>query len=767
MPLGFQAAVLPHGGRVPELSREDGSLPDPTLPARMITRYPWHLRGGEAQAIVDHMTQRGQPPNASPDSPPNSPHVLALWDAIGIAHELNGYRNDAAGWIKKYGDERELQISALNDYDGLKAAMSTRAGLQQKQTQDTQLAHTANQYDPKEMALRRTNAAKLPEPQRSQQLQLCNIVDGWAQRGLRQIGFEGRLNAANSYPEPRRTQEIKVVQADAERSLQKRSDAAQDNIDRVEAGAWPPYQARIAKTADKFRENQYAFNKRAGDLIDQRTPALIQWLEAKLFLDTLGDFDGHTIDDGILFDEVVGEALFGLGSCKAGTAKIDAWVNECKATIESNLLWRVIALNQTDARKELDTILADARAHHRDQTLATTVAWVGYTAKSAKALADTYKKAQGVFDANEKAKDPKAKPVFGANLQPVRTLGTDQVAITAGDRIFKAFRIDKLGDYASEKIIQYIFSLRAFVPSMYAVDLIVKQAPLDGIDLAQLNRRIDAGVVMTKLPGNAAARAEQVEELKTAWKNFKAADAGGAGMRAVKDARLAIVVGLIEFVNFSKLLADCKTKGDKKSYFSLLASGMSIASALLDVAAVAGKNLPKLGAESLTYQAFKGAGGVLSGGASLIGAWLDFVDADKAQGQGYEALAYLYQIKLGAGLTSGVLTLAISYSYAAGAIGRLTNTAVKTIAKDTVLTIVGKRAAAIVGLRILGMALGSWLTLGSFGVQVIIWIVTPDALEKWIDHSAFGTKRDAGGYKTAQEQEDRLKDALVEMGFAQ
>ena len=272
---GFQAAVLPHGGRVPELSKEDGTLPDPTLPARMITRYPWHLRGGEAQAIVDHMTQRGQPPNASADIPPNCPHVLALWDAVGIAHELNGYRNDAAGWIKKYGDERELQISALNDYDGLKAAMSTRAGLQQKQMQDEQLAHTANQYDAKEMALRRADATKLPEPQRSQQLQLCDIVQSWAQRGLRQIGFEGRLHAANSYPEPRRTQEIKVVQADAERFLQKRSDAAQDNIDRVEAGAWPPYQARIAKTADKFRENHYAFNKRAGELIDQRTPAQI------------------------------------------------------------------------------------------------------------------------------------------------------------------------------------------------------------------------------------------------------------------------------------------------------------------------------------------------------------------------------------------------------------------------------------------------------------------------------------------------------------
>lgn len=760
---GFSEADLPFGGSVPELTKEDGSLRDPARLSRMSTRYPWHLRPGDAQATADSMKKRGEPPSGQP----NSPQVLALWDGIGIAHELNGYRNDAAGWIKKYGDERELQISAINDYDGLKVAMTSRAGQQQKQTQYEQLARAANWYDPKEMTQRRANAAKLAEPQRSRQQQICDIVEDWAKRDLPLLGYEGRLNVANTYAEPRRTQEINAVKAEVEAFFQRRGLNYQQNIDRAEAGAWPHYEERIAFTATTFRKHQQAFEKQAAALIDQRTPALINWLEAGLFIDTLNDFHGQSIDDGILFDEAVGEALFGLGSCRAGVAKIDAWVKQCKATVEANLLWRVVALNQHDARQELDKVLAEAKAHQEQQTLAASLTWVGYTAKSTKAIADTYKKAQGVLDGNTRAGAAGGASAFGAQLQPVRTFGTDKVAITAGDRVFRAFRIDKLGDYASEKIIQHVFSLRAFVSAKDSEDLIRMQAVADQIEREQLLRRLQASKAFMRLAPVPAAHARQVEELKAAWANFKAEDKGGAGARAIKDARLALVVMLIESVNFGKLAVECRTKGDAKSYFSLLTSGLSIASALFDVAAVGAKNLPSLGAESWTYQGLKGWGGVLSGGASLIVAWLDFADAGKSRSDGYSAISVLYFVKGIVGVATGSLTLAVSYTYAAGAIGRLTGRTIATVTAEGVVTVVGERAAAVLALRILGMALGGWATVGLFGLQVVIWIITPDALDKWIDHSAFGKKRDMGGYRDAKEQEKHLKGALIEMGLTQ
>jgi hypothetical protein len=107
------------------------------------------------------------------------------------------------------------------------------------------------------------------------------------------------------------------------------------------------------------------------------------------------------------------------------------------------------------------------------------------------------------------------------------------------------------------------------------------------------------------------------------------------------------------------------------------------------------------------------------------------------------------------------LTLAVTFTYSAPLIARLTVNAAIDIAVRTV----GARAAAFIGLRVLGMALGGWIKVGAITIQVVIWWVTPDALEKWLDHSAFGRKRDTGGYKAAEQQAKALQEALAEMGF--
>jgi hypothetical protein len=83
----------------------------------------------------------------------------------------------------------------------------------------------------------------------------------------------------------------------------------------------------------------------------------------------------------------------------------------------------------------------------------------------------------------------------------------------------------------------------------------------------------------------------------------------------------------------------------------------------------------------------------------------------------------------------------------------------------TAVRAVGARAAAIIGFRILGMAAGGWITVGAFGIQVIIWLVTPNALEDWLDHSAFGVKRKTGGYETTEEQDKKFAEVMVEMGL--
>jgi len=215
---------------------------------------------------------------------------------------------------------------------------------------------------------------------------------------------------------------------------------------------------------------------------------------------------------------------------------------------------------------------------------------------------------------------------FGAPIRPVKTYGADKVAISAGDRIVKHFRIDTLTDHASEKIIQHVLSIRAFVDPKDSLALIEAQAAGDAQSRAQLLSRLHTAKTFLAAD-TPAIKTVQSEALRIGWARFKATDTDAPA--AIKDARLAVVVMLIEGVNFSKLLGDCATRNDAKSWWTLAASGITISSALFDVASVPAKALFK--ADSWTYQKLKLFGGVLSGAATAITVGIDVSEAVKAE----------------------------------------------------------------------------------------------------------------------------------------
>lgn len=757
-------AYLPSSGVPMKLSQEDGSYTRSELEQRS-TRYPWHLRnvGNQVDDTVKSMHTRA----VKKDGSPGTPHLLAVWDAIGITHELNGYRNDAAGRVDQYGKERALQIGASNKISGLEQALVDRNLGQVRKAQEATKQIRARGYDPNLVQTRRARVATAPDsPEKRAELRHCELMDYIGQQGI-WYAYEfdlGRIQFEVSITKRMALYDQFKARVDANRAEWVKDEANdQAQAERyARETQWPKYRARLeadGQLAEKFKRRYDELFKQADALIDRRTQALVNWLEAPLLIATLEDFHPTNISDGILFEDAVGTAMLGMGSTKVGMDKLDAWVKELSAIAKSNLLWRAIALNQQQGIAALDAALKEADQHRTAQTLSSAVTWAGYTAKVLKGLADTYKKAQGILDGNTKAASEAGLFAFGARVNAVNMRGFDATVITAGDRVFRYFAIDKLGDYASEKIIQHVFSIRAFVDPLDSERLVQAQAVAEKLSRAETLRRLHATQAFMSLD-TPEIRTAQTDELKQAWSKFKVSGDSKVG-QAVKDTRLALVVGLIEGVNFAKLMADCKAKGDKKSYFSLLASGMTITSAMFDVAATAAKNLPHLGSESWTYQALKGWGGVLGGGASFVGGIVDLMEAGNSDKKGYSGLYYLYAIKSFSGFVSGGLTFAVAFTYAAPLVSRLTGRA----AVGATINTAGKRAAAVIGFRILGMAAGGWITAGMLGVQVIIWVVTPDALEDWLDHSAFGSKRTSDGYKTAQEQEEKLSQALVEMGF--
>jgi len=109
------------------------------------------------------------------------------------------------------------------------------------------------------------------------------------------------------------------------------------------------------------------------------------------------------------------------------------------------------------------------------------------------------------------------------------------------------------------------------------------------------------------------------------------------------------------------------------------------------------------------------------------------------------------------------LTLATTFTYAAPLIERLTGRAAAGVAVRAVSGV----AAEIIGVRILCMAAGTWITVGVFGIQCFIWIISDDKLQEWCSLSAFGINRTArAAFGAVKRQEEALQEALIEVGLA-
>jgi hypothetical protein len=168
------------------------------------------------------------------------------------------------------------------------------------------------------------------------------------------------------------------------------------------------------------------------------------------------------------------------------------------------------------------------------------------------------------------------------------------------------------------------------------------------------------------------------------------------------------------------------------------------------------------GAESWNYQRLKLAGGVLGSAASIITAVLDLKDAKKFENRGENTLKWVCTLKGFLGLANGGLTVAVTFTYAAPMIGRLTGNA----ALGAATRAVGTRAAAMIGARILFMSAGAWATVAMFGLQTLIWVMVDDDLQEWCERCAFGKQRNGpGGYLNVKYQDEGLRKALKEMGI--
>jgi hypothetical protein len=694
---------LPHFGKPQTLSSADGTFKEGVLSVHA-TRYPWSLRGArsgtgkkdpweERYQLMCAMSSNGR---KGSDRKAYIPMLLGLWDAIGIAHELNGYCHDVIGGIERYKEERAFEINAVDHIDQISTLLQLNAVV------------LADNYE-------KTSRA---------------IMDGTDEATNREYARLGMINGSRATEE----QKTKLAEHVATVLLPAYQKQAKEQW---EKRYWPLIDEPLFK---RFKENMEAFVERAFEHLRPRIRSLNAWLGSELFLVTLEDYDGASPTCGVQFEEVVTDAIEGMAISVEGRAFLSEMASNLKPTERNCLLWRVVAQNQDDARTELEQVLSHASTVK--ETLLTTAGagWAAFAKGSAylKSFLGYYKK----FEAVQK----QVVPSTAAN-RVLRDSGVDRFVTTAGAVMLNSFPLNGIQDKAGNALVRFVFYTRALMSAEEASDLITKEASsgveakryfLDRVTHHRLKRSTAGSPIMHALRD--VERHQGAALMRDCWKR-----ASESSRNAV---RLTSLTGILEIVNFANLA----NKADKqaKDYANLLASGMALVAVYTSVHEAVSKEL--FGNVSRTVGRMKMVGGFLAGSGSFIGVYYDssLVHSELVKGN-YTRAILSFAKGVMTGLSGGaqfLTALAYSAPVVQRLFGRTSTTLLLTSLRAGMIAAAATEGELIVAsetMKRVGMwvlRLGGWeVTLIVTAVQAFIWAISPNDLEIWCERNAFGKVR--------------------------
>ncbi|HVE10137.1 MAG TPA: T6SS effector BTH_I2691 family protein, partial [Paraburkholderia sp.] len=455
------------------------------------------------------------------------------------------------------------------------------------------------------------------------------------------------------------------IMSDAQAYAKAQPGAHDRNLNSMTTNNWSKYEARIRRQdLEKFRAKYKALQSAVFNLQEERSADVGKWLQAKLLLDTLEDYQSTEMFDALAFEIVVTDAIAGIGSTPKGKAILDTLITQWDPVQPGSLVWRVFAMNRADARGELGQMLKTAQAK-KDVPLETApgqgAAAHGPGVTAVVSAAGMIGKLNGYYKnlaSLALEKDPKKISPLGGLF---KRLEVDVFGMTVGDAIYARFRVNKIGDFVGEKIIQTLFLERAGVSDSDAIMLVRKQAELEKLSRTETVRRLmmTRKVMRSGAPPNDT---RATKELYDVWNGMKSADDGAKQLRS---ARIAVVAALLEAVNFYKILTDAP---DKDTRLKLVQSGASMLSSVITITMSPYYAALKSSVRSMSW---KWVGGGLSAFGTFISAWMDFEKAYDGGDKDQYDTAVIYLAKMAGGMAVGIATLIDATSAAAPLLKKL------------------------------------------------------------------------------------------------
>ncbi|MGX8285545.1 T6SS effector BTH_I2691 family protein [Xanthomonas oryzae] len=733
-----EPAQLPHDRKPAAISTSSGGYKADVLHANS-TRYPWALRthsmsGASAEQALQQryarMCAASHNGKQGDQRQTYMPMLLGLWDAVGVVHELNGYRHDVVGAMARYKDERALEFNAMEHIEEIDTLLQRNAAV------------LSDQY----AQASRARMEELEQEQAGGNALTQSGMDALRAHGIASSN-EGTWDGLSKALLP-------VYQRQARESWE------------------TTYRPRIDAAAyTAFKANAQRLGQAAMELLTQRTQVLGAWLSNPLFLVTLEDYDGTSPSCGVRFEEVITHAIEGLGMDPDGRRLLQDLAGNLDVTSRSCLLWRVVAQNQDEAREELKQTLSEADQQKNMVLSAAGAGWSVFVTTS-----KTLKKFLSVYKGFETAQK-QAAPLTATD-RILRESGVDRFVTTAGAFLLNRFPLNGVQDKVGNALVRFVLMTRALLDEAEVSELISQEASTGVAVRSYFMERVEHYRSQTLTSGTPmlyalrdVERHKGTDLMRERWER-----AAESSRNAV---RLGALTGVLELVNCINLLS----KADKQArdYGSLVASGVSLLSVYTSMAEKVSKEF--FGDASRSMSRMKAIGGWLCGFGTYVGVYYDFGDFLKEAGSGKPYLSLMYLAKSGAGFIVGGAQFLTALAYSAPvlekALGRrgivlwldalksglqaaATKEAEQVLAKASI-----KRLAGLI------LRIGGWeVTIMLLAIDVLIHTIEPDALEKWCESNRFGRVVEGGWfgigasnprYKTLKEQEEGFQKAISEV----
>ncbi|QBA14257.1 hypothetical protein DZA55_07355 [Xanthomonas oryzae pv. oryzae] len=733
-----EPAQLPHDRKPAAISTSSGGYKADVLHANS-TRYPWALRthsmsGASAEQALQQryarMCAASHNGKQGDQRQTYMPMLLGLWDAVGVVHELNGYRHDVVAAMARYKEERALEFNAMEHIEQIDTLLQRNAAV------------LSDQY---------AQASRARMEEIEQEHSGGNALTQSGMEALREHG----IAASNAGTWDGLSKALlPVYQRQARESWE------------------TTYRPRIDAAAyTAFKANAQRFGQAAMELLTQRTQVLGAWLSNPLFLVTLEDYDGTSPSCGVRFEEVITHAIEGLGMDPDGRRLLQDLAGNLDVTSRSCLLWRVVAQNQDEAREELKQTLSEADQQKNMVLSAAGAGWSVFVTTS-----KTLKKFLSVYKGFETAQK-QAAPLTATD-RILRESGVDRFVTTAGAFLLNRFPLNGVQDKVGNALVRFVLMTRALLDEAEVSELISQEASTGVAVRSYFMERVEHYRSQTLTSGTPMLYAlRDVERHKgTDLMHQRWEQASQSSRNAV---RLGALTGVLELVNFINLLS--KSDKQARDYGSLVASGAALVSVYSSMAEKVSKEF--FGDASRSMSRMKAIGGWLGGFGTYIGVFYDAGDIFSSLEKKENSLAFLYLTKSFAGTLVGgaqfLTALAYSSPVIEKAIGRRgvvmwlysLKAGLQAAAAKQGEAMLAKASMKRVGTWLL--RLGGWeVTVALLAIDVLIYMIQPDALEKWCESNRFG-KVDGGlwlgfgatspHYKTVKEQEDAFHQAIGEV----